>query len=121
MATVAIEGMQFFAYHGVHPHERIEGGQFEVDVYLETDISSAAASDRVEDALDYEKVYNLIAGEMNIRADLLETLVIRILEKLLENHPDLLKSATLCLSKLSPPLKGPVKRTFVKETLNRST
>ena len=47
MAVVALEGMQFFAYHGLHEEERLLGTQFILDVWINTDIEDAQAAGEV--------------------------------------------------------------------------
>ena len=37
MATIALEGMRFFAYHGYYEEERILGNEFILDVYVNTE------------------------------------------------------------------------------------
>jgi dihydroneopterin aldolase len=53
--VVEIRGLEVFAYHGVHEHERRDGQTFLIDVRL-TVAAAAAASDRLEDAVDYGSV-----------------------------------------------------------------
>ncbi len=41
---VALEGLEFHAYHGVYPHERSSGNKFEVDVIVDTEFSDICFS-----------------------------------------------------------------------------
>jgi len=43
---VALEGLEFHAYHGVYPHERSSGNKFEVDIMVETEFLEAALPGR---------------------------------------------------------------------------
>ena len=45
---VFLEGLQFYAYHGVNPEERVQGQRFLVDVALATDLGAAGRSDDLE-------------------------------------------------------------------------
>ena len=45
MGVIAIEGMQFYAYHGRYQEEQVVGNQFIVDVYMERDLKEAASTD----------------------------------------------------------------------------
>ena len=38
MATIALEGMRFYAYHGYYEEERTLGNEFILDVYVNTEI-----------------------------------------------------------------------------------
>jgi dihydroneopterin aldolase len=51
---VELEGLEVFGRHGVEDDERREGRLFLYDVALE--VSEAARSDRIEDAVDYREV-----------------------------------------------------------------
>ncbi len=79
-----MEGMAFFGRHGVFPAERELGGHFTVDVELEADLSSAAASDRLQDTVDYARAYALVREVVEGEpCHLLETVAGRIAERLL--------------------------------------
>ena len=53
---VEIEGLEVYAHHGVLPHERELGQTFLLDLWLRPASDTAAASDRLEDAVDYAAV-----------------------------------------------------------------
>ena len=110
--TIAMEGMEFFAYHGCYDTERIVGNKFRVDAYLETDCSEAAISDNIQDALNYATVYDIITREMMITSHLLEHVTLRVLDALLCSFPEI-THATIKVSKLNPPLGGKVASTSV--------
>lgn len=55
--AVRVRQMRFWGRHGVTAHERESPQEIEVDVELVVDCSPAAASDRLDDAVDYEGVY----------------------------------------------------------------
>lgn len=97
--------MRFRAFHGCLESERREGNDFEVDVTLEADIARAAASDRLEDTLDYGRVYSIVSREMAVPSDLLEHVAGRILEAIEAEFPSL-KGASVRVSKKNPPVGG---------------
>ena len=47
-----LEGMEFRAHHGCLEREKIAGNDFVVDFRGEMDMSAAAESDRLEDAVN---------------------------------------------------------------------
>ena len=53
---IALEGMEFFAYHGLYELERKEGNQFRVDIEIETDFTKGALSDEISGTLNYEDI-----------------------------------------------------------------
>lgn len=110
--VIEIENMEFYAYHGCFEAERVVGNRYLVYARLEYDCATAAASDRVEDALNYQTAYGVIAKEMAVPSHLLEHVAHRILEALREAFPQLEK-ATVKVSKMNPPLGGQVGCTSV--------
>lgn len=118
MGQIEIEGMHFYAFHGHFETERIVGNEFRVDVSLETNCTPASLSDDLNDALNYQEVYNLISDEMQIPSHLLEHVAGRILDSLFARFPTLGK-ARIKVSKLNPPMGGQIDKVSV--TLSRSS
>jgi dihydroneopterin aldolase len=58
MIKVELYGLEVFGYHGVLEDERREGQTFLFDVEIE--VSDAALSDRIEDAVDYRDVVSRV-------------------------------------------------------------
>jgi 7,8-dihydroneopterin aldolase/epimerase/oxygenase len=116
MGIVEIEGMHFYAYHGHYEEERIAGNQFLVDVMLETDCAPAAASDDLDDAVNYQAVYDCIKVEMQKSSHLLEHVAQRILDALFMEFPSIHK-AKVKVSKLNPSMGGEIDKVSV--TLSR--
>lgn len=78
---VELSGLAIFGRHGLLPEERA-GQTFLYDVELET--SESALSDRIEDAVDYREVAELVrAVSESKRFDLLEPLAATIADLLL--------------------------------------
>jgi 7,8-dihydroneopterin aldolase/epimerase/oxygenase len=50
--TVELSGIELHGFHGVLDHERREGQRFLVDVELDVAAETAAATDRISDAVD---------------------------------------------------------------------
>jgi dihydroneopterin aldolase len=118
MGLIEIEGMRFYAYHGHFEAERIVGNEFQVDVSLETNCIPASISDDLNDALNYQAVYDLVKNEMQISSHLLENVAKRILDSLFSEFPNIQK-AWVKVSKLNPPMGGQIKRVSV--TLTKQT
>lgn len=113
MSKVALEGMQFYAYHGYYEEERIIGGYFVVDVYIDTNFVLAAQADDLSGTVNYETVYFICRMEMKRPSKLIENVAQRIHSKL----SDVFTKASgilVRISKLNPPLGGPVNRSYVE-------
>ncbi|WP_347838635.1 dihydroneopterin aldolase [uncultured Draconibacterium sp.] len=116
MGVIEIEGMKFYAYHGHFAAEQVVGNNFEVYVRLEANCNAAAQSDKLEDALNYQAVYETIKDVMQIKSALLENVAQRILDALYERYPEI-NHARLKVSKMNPPMGGEIERVSV--TLER--
>ncbi len=112
-----MEGMAFFGRHGVFPAERELGGHFTVDVELDVDLSHAAASDRLQDTVDYANAYALVREVVEGEpCHLLETVAGRIAERLL--GLERVRRARVRVRK-RPPLPGEFRAFGVEVTRER--
>lgn len=109
MAYIHLHDLEFYAYHGHFKEEQKVGNHFIVNVTLKTDITKAARTDNLEDALDYQKVYKLIEEEMSQKSFLIEPLLMRTVRRLFDAFSQL-EYLELEISKLNPPLGGKVNR-----------
>lgn len=109
---VALEGLEFHAFHGVYPHERESGNWFEVDIAVETDFSEAAQSDELAGTVNYETLFRMVKEEMEKPSRLLETVAEKIVDDVLQALPSV-KSVDLKISKLNPPIGGKCKKATV--------
>ena len=76
---LAITGLECFAHHGVFDFERREGQIFVVDLVLGIDTSAAAASDDLEQTVNYGTLaLDVKAAVERDPVDLIETVVQRI-------------------------------------------
>ena len=100
---IRLGGMSFYGYHGVTAAEKETGRMFEVDCEIEVDLAEAAHSDRLEDTVDYSKIYEVIRKTLEDRAfSLLEAIAGELATKLLDNFP--IYRVTLKVRKMSPPI-----------------
>ena len=109
MDTVFLEGMQFYAYHGVNLEERALGQRFLVDVELAADLRAAGESDDLDQTLNYSAVYKEVRAivEGPPRA-LLETVDEEIAAVLLTRFPA--TRVTVTVRKPEVALKGAMLR-----------
>lgn len=114
MDTLSIKGMKFRGYHGLHPHEKEEGNDFEVDVLLKADLSKAGASDDISDTPDYSRIEALTKKIMEGEsADTIEHLAFKIGNKISGTFPRV-QQFEVRLRKLNPPLDTPTDHTEVR-------
>lgn len=105
LGTIALEGLEFFGFHGVPAGERETGNRYTVDVHVEVDVSRAAEHDELSGTVDYSELYRIIAEVMGQQAKLLEYLAGQMLRRLLQELPAIQK-ATVSVAKANPPVGG---------------
>ncbi|HLW09651.1 MAG TPA: dihydroneopterin aldolase [Fermentimonas sp.] len=106
---INLSKMKFRAFHGVLPHEGVIGGDFEVNLLIEADLSQACESDDVRDTISYADVYDIVKEEMDIPSKLLEHIGARIYNRLLDHYQQI-TSLEVKVSKFHPPLNGEVEK-----------
>lgn len=111
MQTVALKEVKCFAYHGYYPEEQILGCFFILD--LEVEFIQKKFDDELSSTINYEELNTIILSEMKQTQKLLETVISRILESLIEKFP-FICSASVSIRKLNPPMLGQVGCSFVK-------
>ncbi|RJX21489.1 MAG: dihydroneopterin aldolase [Ammonifex sp.] len=105
MDKVFIEGMSFFAKHGVLPAEREIGQKFLVDVVLFLDLAPAGNADDLEQAVDYLAVYREVEKVVCGRSyRLLETLAEAVAAAVMEAFP--VNQVGVRVKKPGAPLPG---------------
>ena len=115
MATIALEGMRFYAFHGYYSEERKTGTHFEVDVYIETSFTRQVYMDDLFSTINYETVYFICKAAMKKPSKLIETVAARIIVGLKKQfHSKGLGEVTVRIRKENPPLGGEVKNAMVE-------
>lgn len=114
MAIIALEGMKFHAFHGVYEAEKKTGADYLVDVYVQTVLATAAATDKVENTVNYESIFQICKAEMSQPRQLLESVVNAIFQRMKNQFPDMM-ALKVRVRKLNPPLGGQVSAAWVEE------
>ncbi len=85
---VFLEGLIFYAYHGVNPEENVLGQRFVVDVSLTRDLRAAGASDAIAQTTSYSAVYKQVRDIVESGPNrLIETVAEKIAAGVLDAHP----------------------------------
>lgn len=99
--------MEFYSFHGHFKEERIVGNKFIVDLTIETDMKIPAESDNLKDAVNYQRVYELVKQQMEMKSHLLEHIAGRILDAVYSEMEGITK-VTVKVSKMNPPMGGKI-------------
>lgn len=107
---IRLEGLRFYAYHGVLPQERKVGGRYTVDLVLtlpapvaDAATVAAIAADDLAGTVNYAEVYAVVRREMETPSYLLEHVAGRILHAVFDAFP-LVEKASVTLRKDTPPM-----------------
>ncbi len=109
--TVALKEVKFYAFHGFYPEENLIGNHFSVDVEV-TFIPKGDTED-LHQTINYEVINSIISGEMENTQKLLETVVRNMITTIICKFP-FLRSTTVSIKKLNPPMKGEIGYSFVQ-------
>lgn len=107
MGIIALEQMEFWAYHGCFEEEQVIGTRFMVDLELSVDTTKAEETDHLHDTVNYQAVYRVVKKEMETSSKLLEHLGRRILDAIHAKFPSV-THARIKIAKLNPPLGGKI-------------
>jgi dihydroneopterin aldolase len=107
MGFIQIENMEFYSFHGHFKEERIVGNKFLVDVTIETDMTLPQQSDNLKDAVNYQRVYEIVKLQMEKKSYLLEHIAGRIIDSIYTEVGGITK-VTVKVSKMNPPMGGKI-------------
>ena len=96
-----------YAFHGCLPEEAIIGSDYLINLSVWAKVGHSAASDELQDTVDYVALRRIVSQEMVVRAKLLENVCDRVALRALEEHPKI-ERVKLSIAKLNPPIDGDV-------------
>ena len=110
---IGLEGMEFYAYHGVYEEERKIGGKYIVDVLVHTNAKDAELHDDLNGTVNYEQIYKVVEQNMQQPVKLIERLARKIMDdiRLFVVKEDTIR---IKIRKLNPPLGAKVKASVVE-------
>lgn len=112
MINIALQGAEFFAYHGFYPEEQKLGCLFMVDIEVGFVPKADIMDDELNNTVDYEKLYIIACEEMKHTRKLIETVGHGIVDKIISKYP-FVKSIQVAIKKVNPPLMGKVAHSSV--------
>ncbi len=84
---IELKGLRVRGHHGVFDHERRDGQDFVIDLVLWVDSRAAAASDDLNDTVDYgalaQRAHDIVAGEPR---NLIETVAAEIADDIVADE-----------------------------------
>lgn len=116
-AEILLEGLEFYAYHGLYEQEQKIGNRFSVDIKVWFDYTFQKGTEDLSKTVNYEKLYQCAQLEMKTPSKLLETLAANIIDRIFATLPTVL-SVEVSVSKYNPPVGGRCER--AKVTLKKA-
>ena len=107
MGKVYVENIRVYAHHGCLPEETLIGSDYRVDVWVVGDLTVSAASDNLEDTIDYVGICDCVKEEMAIPSKLLEHVAKRIVKRIFDLNA-IVGEVKVKVSKINPPIGGHV-------------
>ena len=118
MGIIKVENIRIFAHHGCLAEETKIGSDYRVDLEVKVNLKKSAESDELKDTVDYVFLNKVVIEEMAMPSKLLETVAQRILNRIF-SEDKMVSKATICVSKINPPIGGDVEMVTIKMSQKR--
>jgi dihydroneopterin aldolase len=112
MGIIKLNNIRTFSFHGCLVEESKIGSNYRVDLEIEADLSTSAATDKLADTVDYVHLNRIVVEEMAIRSELLEHVAQRIMDRTLQELEKVTK-VLVEVSKINPPIGGDVQEVTI--------
>jgi len=109
---IQLNGVRFYAYHGVDEQERVVGNHFSVDMEVTVDFSTAMRNDQLDGTINYADLYSVLEVEMRQSSKLIEYVAGRVIAALLRAYPEI-AAVRLKIAKQVPPMSADLKECAV--------
>jgi dihydroneopterin aldolase len=109
---IEVNGIKLYAFHGCLDEEGMIGGNYVIDVMLNTNFRDAALEDNLQKTIDYVFVNKIVEEEMEIRSKLIEHVGHRIILRLKSSFQSI-ESVRVKVTKISPPINGNVENVAI--------
>lgn len=107
---IFLEGLIFYAYHGVHPEEKKLGQRFIVDIAFTRDLRAAGTTDDLTQTTSYSDVYRTVREIVEGGPyDLIETVAEKIAVAVLAADTAV-EDVRVTIRKPEVPMKGSILR-----------
>ena len=118
MAFIKINKIRTYSFIGCMDEERKIGSEYETCIEIKYICEFVELEDNLTKTVDYVTVSKVVNDEMKNACNLLETVIYRIGNKML-NIDDKISSVTVEIKKLNPPIVGDAQFVSVKEEFKR--
>ncbi len=110
--TIEVNGIKIYAFHGCLPEEEKIGGNYKVDISLQTNFTEASQTDELIKTVDYVDINKIVCEEMAIRSKLIEHVGQRIFTRIKKEVKNV-DFLIVKIIKISPPINGDVENVAI--------
>ena len=112
MGQIKLTDIRLYAYHGCLEEEKKIGSDYIVNLKVNANLDLPAKSDKLDDAINYVMLHQIVEEEMAIHSKLLEHVADRILRKIFKSMGNVQK-VWIMVSKQNPPIGGNIKEVSI--------
>lgn len=113
MGIIRVNNIKIFTNHGCLEEEAKIGSEYRVAIEVKADLLKSAQTDELSDTVDYVHLNKIAKEEMAKRSKLIETVVLRIINRIFKEIP-MVEEATVTVAKINPPIGGNVQEVVVE-------
>ena len=118
MDKIYLKNIKIYAYHGCMEEEKKIGCDYLVNLIVHADLSLSCESDELKDTVDYVTLLDIVKNQMKMRANLLENVADRVVNKIISQFPSVRK-AVVKIAKLNPPINGHIDEVVIRREKKR--
>ena len=118
MDKIYLKNIKIYAYHGCMEEEKKIGSDYLVNLIVHADLSLSCESDELKDTVDYVALLDIVKNQMKMRANLLENVADRVVNKIISKFPSV-KKAVVKIAKLNPPINGDTDEVVIRREKKR--
>ena len=112
MGKIKLKNIRTFSYHGCLIEESKIGSNYRIELEVKTNLEKSSLSDDLKDTVDYVLLNKIVEEEMAIRANLLENVAQRIVDRTFKECATVTK-IRVAVAKINPPIGGDVEQVTI--------
>ena len=117
-ATVKVENLKIYAFHGCMDEEKVIGSDYVINIKALCFVGEKVFNDDITQTVDYVDLARIAKREMAVRSKLLEAVIKRIIDASFKEI-DSLEELSVSVSKINPPINADVKSVSVTMSKKR--
>jgi dihydroneopterin aldolase len=104
---ICLKNIKFHSYIGCFEEEKLIGQLFSININITHNLSTAMLTDNINDTINYQNIYLIIAEVMKDKYNLIEHVAYKIIDELWLAYPQI-ENIELEINKLNPPIKADI-------------